>query len=132
MGTLLAVGVGGFFGAIARFVTVNWVTQFELAIGSLIIPYGTLTVNVVGSFLLAVFAALIEHHFQPSDHVRLLIATGFFGAFTTFSTFANESLTLFFSSGWRTALLYIGITNLLCLIGAGLGFFAINRLLPTP
>lgn len=130
MGTLLAVGIGGFFGAIARFVTVNWVTQYELAIGGIVMPYGTLAVNVIGSFLLAVFAALVEHHFQPSDHVRLLIATGFFGAFTTFSTFANEGLAMLSIGNWRTALFYIAITNVLCLMGAALGFFVIGRLLP--
>ncbi|MCB9459343.1 MAG: fluoride efflux transporter CrcB [Anaerolineaceae bacterium] len=131
MGLLLAVGVGGFFGAIARFVTVAWVTQFEITVGALSIPYGTLTVNVVGSFLLAVFTAMIQHHFQASENVRLFIATGFFGAFTTFSTFANEGLSMMLAGSWRSALLYIGMTNLLCILGAALGFFVIGRFMPT-
>lgn len=57
-------------------------------------PYGTLTVNVLGSFLLGVFAVLIVETGSVSLEWRLMVTTGMLGAFTTFSTFSYESVSL--------------------------------------
>lgn len=94
------VGLGGFGGAIARFALSGWMSRkFP---GS--IPYGTLTVNLLGSFLLgAVLAAGIKP-------LALLLGTGFMGAFTTFSTFKTEGMKLALSRQWRALAIYYGLS----------------------
>ena len=64
-----------------------------------------------------------------SDSVKLLIGTGFFGAYTTFSTYSNESLRLITDVNWRTGLGYMLATNVLCVIGVVLGLALAHRLL---
>lgn len=83
------VGTGGFIGANARFVLGRWAAQKW----GTDFPWGTFLINVSGSFLLGLFAALAVR-FAWNDGWRLLIAVGFLGAFTTFSTFTYESLQL--------------------------------------
>ncbi|TQR18452.1 fluoride efflux transporter CrcB [Psychrobacillus vulpis] len=82
---LLAVGLGGFFGAIARYYTSQKWNKTEE--GQL--PYGTLFVNLVGSFLLGYFASS-----SLNEIYMLLLGTGFLGAFTTFSTLNKELVML--------------------------------------
>ena len=85
----LVVGMGGFVGAIVRFVLGRWAAQKWGAD----FPYGTLLINVSGSFVLGLFASL-STRLAWNDSMRLLIAIGFLGAFTTFSTFAFETFEL--------------------------------------
>ena len=85
----LVVGLGGFIGANARFIIGSWAagkwgTSF---------PYGTFIINITGCFILGLFATLLLR-FAWNDNWRLLIAVGFVGAYTTFSTFEYESLQL--------------------------------------
>ncbi len=86
---VLVVGAGGFIGANARYLLGGWVQQRWGAS----YPYGTLVINVTGSFVLGLFATLALR-FAWSDNWRLLIAIGFVGAYTTFSTFEYETLQL--------------------------------------
>ena len=95
----LVVGIGGFIGANARFIVGNWAskrwgTDF---------PYGTFVINITGSFILGLFAALMLRY-AWNDYWRLLIAIGFVGAYTTFSTFEYESLMLVSEGAWGRAL----------------------------
>ncbi len=85
----LVAGMGGFLGANARFIVGTWIGQKW----GTAFPYGTLVINVTGCFILGLFAALAER-FPLSDTWRLLIAIGFVGAYTTFSTFEYETLQL--------------------------------------
>lgn len=123
--TVFLIGVGGFFGANLRYL-------FSLLIPRLVNPdypqAGTLFVNVVGSLGLAIFLAWTAKQTSLSPDVRLFLATGFFGSYTTFSTFANEALTLGQSGGWRGALAYVLITNMLCIVGAFIGLWIGNRI----
>lgn len=81
---VMVVAIGGFFGAIARFyVSEKWNRNIEK------IPYGTLFVNLIGSFLLGFFLS-----YGLKEVYLLLLGTGFLGAFTTFSTFNKELRTL--------------------------------------
>lgn len=95
MTAYLLVGAGGFFGAIARFGISRLAARQCLRI-----PYGTLFVNLSGSFLLGIIAAL------GSSAVSLLFGTGFMGAYTTFSTLQLESLQLWRRPDKRGLLLY--------------------------
>lgn len=87
---IFLVGVGGFFGAASR----HLVSQFTRSVTNSPFPYGTLTVNATGSFLLTLLVAGVFKQGLVPDAYRPLVLTGFLGAFTTFSTFSHESLTL--------------------------------------
>ena len=84
------VGLGGFVGAIARYLIGIVCGR---AFGTTF-PTGTFIINITGSFILGWFLALIGNRPIVSDHVRLAIAVGFVGAYTTFSTFMYESNSL--------------------------------------
>ncbi|MDQ6649408.1 MAG: fluoride efflux transporter CrcB [Actinomycetota bacterium] len=86
---VLGVALAGAVGAPARFLLDTWLSE-RLARA---FPWGTLVVNVSGSLLLGVVAGLGLYHGLP-DTPRLLLATGFCGAYTTFSTFAVETVRL--------------------------------------
>ena len=127
MESLLYVGIGGFFGANARYL-LTLVTNHVLAPVLGVFPYGTLLVNVLGSFGLALFGVWFGARTGLSPQLRLLIGSGFFGAFTTFSAFANESFALA-NDGKIALLLLNAILNYgLCLLGVALGFLLGSRL----
>ena len=127
MESLIYVGVGGFFGANARYLLTQWTNEL-LSPRWGAFPYGTLLVNLVGSFGLALFGVWFSVRSGMPPQLRLLVGAGFFGAFTTFSTFANESLALTQGGGGASALLNIVLTNGGCLLAVCLGLFAGHRL----
>ncbi|AJC84597.1 fluoride efflux transporter CrcB [Campylobacter peloridis] len=115
--TILAIGFGGFLGAITRVLTSNFFNK----IIPHDFPYGTLIVNIIGSFLMGLFFS-----YANSKGVNLLsksiISTGFLSAFTTFSTFSYENL-LFLQSGDYFHFFINVISNIaLCLLAVWLGF----------
>ncbi|MDQ0177622.1 fluoride efflux transporter FluC [Bacillus chungangensis] len=85
IGTLLLVGAGGFAGAILRLE----ISQRLKSIHTFSIPFATLTVNLIGSFILGFITGASVSHF-----ILLLVGTGMLGSFTTFSTFKFESIQL--------------------------------------
>ncbi|MBM7624950.1 fluoride efflux transporter CrcB [Sporohalobacter salinus] len=87
---LLSIGLGGFLGAIGRYLIGNGVENFFK--GSF--PYGTLAVNLIGCFLLGFIFTLTLERQIINPIVRAAITTGFLGALTTFSTFSYETLSL--------------------------------------
>ncbi len=103
---LLAVGSGGLIGSVTRYATVRFV---DSSFNSLM-PYGTLTVNVVGSFLLGMIYAISLRHTNLGETWRLFMGAGFCGGFTTFSAFALENFTLLDEKLYGTSLLYIGLS----------------------
>jgi CrcB protein len=113
----LWIGLGGFLGANARYLLQQWAAQQWGAE----FPYGTLLANVSGSFVIAFFLTLATGRLTIAPEVRLFVAVGFIGGFTTFSSFAYETVSLAGQSGmWVAALNFIG-NNLLGLIGVLLG-----------
>ena len=85
---ILFVGAGGFFGAISRFLIATGVQKFS---GSLF-PLGTLSVNVLGSFIIGLAAMFFAQNVQPE--YKAFVVTGFLGALTTFSTFSLENVNM--------------------------------------
>ena len=121
---LLIIGCGGFLGAISRFLVSELVYTF-IGAG---LPYGTLAVNLIGSFLLGIVAQVgLSGNLLP-DSVNSFVGIGFLGAFTTFSTFSVQTLELLESGSLLKAFLNIFLNITLCLIGAWGGFTA-GRLL---
>ena len=128
MDGLLYVGMGGFFGANARYLLTLWVDNLmTLRWGSF--PYGTLLVNVIGSLGLAFFGVWFSAKTGMSPQLRLLVGAGFFGAFTTFSTFANDSMAMLQGGATASFFLNLLLNNGCCLLGVALGLLLGNRLL---
>jgi CrcB protein len=90
MGKLLAIGLGGFVGALARYGVSGWVQRRT----SSAFPAGTLAVNVVGCLVLGALMTLVETRPMISPQVRTFVAVGILGSFTTFSTVGFETLEL--------------------------------------
>ncbi len=104
---MLLVAVGGFLGANARFICA---TIFARWFGTTF-PYGTLFINVSGSFLLGLFLALVSRAILTEEAYRWLIAVGFCGGYTTFSTYTYETLTLLREGRYLTALFGYLLSN---------------------
>lgn len=113
----LMVGIGGFFGAIARYLVDRWISG---RMGGLF-PYGTLAINVSGSFILGLFAATITERWIVHPHWRLLIGVGFVGAYTTFSTFGYETHQLMEEGSFGLALLNVLLSVTVGLIAVRFG-----------
>jgi CrcB protein len=114
--SILAVGSGGFLGAIARLlVNVHISKNFPSQI-----PLATLSVNIVGSFLIGVLLAIFITY-TPSNELKAFLVTGFLGALTTFSTFAFESFELF-STSFTLAIINILLNILGTIIGVAIGY----------
>lgn len=114
---IFLIGLGGFIGALARFYTSKWV---NLLIGHRI-PFGTMTVNVLGSFIMGLVVTLSVEKMVVSEDIRMLIGVGFLGAFTTFSTFSVESIYLVEEGSYLPAFVYISGNLLLSIFAAFLG-----------
>jgi CrcB protein len=102
----LWIGLGGFVGAVLRYAVSGWV---QSASRSVEFPYGTLAVNMVGCLLIGVFSQVMENRGVFSAELRWCLLVGGLGAFTTFSTFGNETFNLFRDGRSAFALANIGV-----------------------
>ena len=91
MMTVFLVGVGGFVGSAIRYVVGMWVYS---ALRDPWLPYGTLTVNVVGCFLIGLVAGLAETRLVLGEGTRALLVVGLLGGFTTFSAFGYDTIVM--------------------------------------
>jgi fluoride exporter len=119
----LWVGLGGAVGSIARYHVGEWLNRPGRAL-----PWGTLAVNLVGSFLIALLLQLALRHEAITPAIRLALATGVLGGFTTYSTFNQETLRIAQDGAWASAAGYVAIT-LLGGLAAGAAGWAIGRAL---
>ncbi|HHT9950430.1 TPA: fluoride efflux transporter CrcB [Legionella pneumophila] len=103
----LAVAIGGSLGAMSRYL----VTIMAQNAWGIKFPYGTLLVNTLGSFLAGFFLILLVGRFSAEESFRLFLFTGFLGAFTTFSSFAAESLFMFEQGYWFKLITNILVNN---------------------
>ncbi len=110
------VGVGAMFGANARYALVHYFTwRFGPSF-----PYGTLFINISGSFLLGFLMAFLSNRLPVDPGYRLLIGTGFLGAYTTFSAFSFETVVL----AQRGELLAAMVNSVVSLVGCLLAAYA--------
>jgi len=121
---LFAIAAGGALGSVMRFSVSNAVYVW-LGRG---FPYGTLSVNLIGSFLIGIAFILLTERLTLGSELRAFILIGFLGAFTTFSTFSLETLALLQQGLLIKALLNILLSVALCLI-ATWGGMVLARLL---
>ena len=98
----LFIGLGGFLGANARYLVGGWAAKVY---GSTF-PYGTFLINVTGSFFIGLVLTLITERFIAPPNFRLFFIVGFTGAYTTFSTYMFESLSLVQERAYLAAIAY--------------------------
>lgn len=117
--TLLIVGLGGFAGSAARYCCHFMAGKYLPSA----FPFGTFTINIAGSLLIGLIAGLAEKGGWLSPEWRFLLATGFCGGFTTFSSFSLENLELLRDGHYGTAGLYIVSSVLFGILAALAGLW---------
>ena len=119
---ILVISIGAIFGANARWV----ISRYLAKVIDPFFPYGTLVINVSGSFIVGFFIIWATERTLLDPRWRLLIVVGFCGAFTTFSSFAFETMAYFEQGQWILMATNFVSNNLLCLLAA-LGGMALAR-----
>ena len=117
--TLLLVGAGGFVGSVMRYLVGVWVQSVS---GNSWIPYGTLTVNVVGCFLIGLIVGLTETRQSLGEGTRTLVVVGLLGGFTTFSAFGYETIAMVREGHVVAAAANVGLQIALGLTAVWIGF----------
>lgn len=117
MKNCLYIGVFGFWGAILRY----FIKNMHIYHYKEIIPINTIIINVTGSFILALILTTAFEVWKIREEIRLGIATGFLGAYTTFSTLCKDTVMLINSGFYFSALNYITVSALLGLCAAYFG-----------
>jgi len=118
------ISLGAIFGANARY----WMSRYAARLMGPVFPYGTLAINVIGSMIVGFFVIWTSERVLIDSRWRLLVVVGFCGAFTTFSSYAFESMAYFEEGRWALMLTNILSNNLLCL-GSALAGMALARVL---
>lgn len=124
--TLLAISAGGALGAVAR----HGVNVLSLKLMGSAFPWGTLAVNVMGSFIMGLLIAIFAHFWQPSHEVKLFLITGLLGAFTTFSTFSLDVATLWERSAYLPVAGYVLASVVLSISALFAAMFMVRSFLP--
>ena len=119
---LLAVGIGGFIGAILRFSSSYYINKL---IGASF-PFGTLGVNVIGSFLIGFLALYFEQTIAPN--AKALLITGMLGALTTFSTFSLETVLMLQQGLYTKAFFNVALNVLFTLSATVAGMILFKKL----
>jgi len=122
--TILAIGSGGFIGAVLR-AYLNGLISHRVPHE---LPFGTLGVNLIGSFIMGVLIAYFMYSTTFSVHAKSFLSTGILGALTTYSTFAIESFLLLEGGSIGLALLNMSLNVFGTVIMAGIGYTMIGNI----
>jgi CrcB protein len=118
MGTIFLIGIGGFLGAVCRY----WISGLaQNLFRSVDFPYGTLAVNVIGCFVIGFLTYLVEFQSAFNPGIRMTVLIGMLGAFTTFSTFSQETINLVLSGEITHGMANILLNNALGLAAVWFG-----------
>ena len=123
MTQFLLVCIGGAFGSGLRFLVSKAMQSFL----GLSFPYGTLTVNVLGSFFMSLIISYILSVATFSDSLRIFLTVGVLGGFTTYSSFNQEIFYYFQREEWKPFFIYSLSTFFLCLLAALLAAFLVKN-----
>lgn len=121
---VLAIAGGGAIGAVLR----HFVGMFSLKVMGAGFPYGTLSINILGSFIMGALVAYFAHHWNPPQEVRGFLTVGILGAFTTFSTFSLDSITLWERGEPVIALTYILASVIFSILAIFAGLLIIRQI----
>ncbi len=124
MTKILAIAIGGALGALSRY----WVVGVITSLYDRSFPFGTLVVNILGSFLIGVLYVLIIEKLDVAAEWHAILMVGFVGAFTTFSTFSLETLMLLQEGRIAAAMIYILSSVVVCLGAVFAGMLATKQL----
>jgi fluoride exporter len=124
----LWIAIGSAIGGIAR----HWCTMVATVWFGATFPWGTLFINILGSFVIGLFFAITgpQGRFDVSLNAKLFVMTGICGGYTTFSAFSLQTLSLFQEGSWGRGGAYIVASVVLCLLAVWIGYAlaaAINR-----
>ncbi len=117
---IMAIAIGGALGAVSRYLVIGLVTDW---LGKSF-PYGTLIVNVLGSFLIGILYVVVVQKMHVSPELKSIMVVGFLGAFTTFSTFSLEAFNFINEGLVLNAITYILSSVILCIISVWAGVSA--------
>ena len=118
---ILLVGIGGFFGAVMRYLVTEWAQDI---FRTLSLPYGTITVNITGCLLIGLLAGLSENRNLLGPETRALLLIGVLGGFTTFSAFGYETIELLRDGEAMAAFSNVGLQVCLGLAAVWVGYSA--------
>ncbi|MEX1239152.1 MAG: fluoride efflux transporter CrcB [Cyclobacteriaceae bacterium] len=121
---ILLIGLGSFVGGLSRYYSQQIITKFFPSP----LPYGTLTVNIAGCFLIGLILGLSDRGNIVTPEWRLFLTTGFCGGFTTFSTFSYESINLLRDGEFLYLSIYVVLTVIVCLASTYLGLLIIKSI----
>ena len=123
MSNIFVVMIGCAFGGAFRYLITTYINKFST------FPYGTLTVNLIGCFLIGVISTfLTEYCKTTSPYISLFLSVGFLGGLTTFSSFSNETMILLKAGSILPALFNIALNTIGGLVAVWLGIVVIRVL----
>lgn len=117
MNVILAIAGGGALGALGR----HYFGLAALKLFGASFPYGTLGVNILGSFLMGIIIVALSHSLEISNEVKAFLTVGFLGSFTTFSTFSLDVVTLWERGETYSALGYVILSVVLSILSLFIG-----------
>ncbi|MDR1594793.1 MAG: fluoride efflux transporter CrcB [Prevotellaceae bacterium] len=123
MKTLLLIGLGGGLGSMLRYLVTCFVTNHITRFPAIL---GTFAVNFTGCLLIGIVIGLSERYAWFSPQMRLFVATGICGGYTTFSAFAYENINLMRNGDYFAGIIYILASIIICLFATYIGFAIVN------
>ena len=115
--SLLFAGTGGFIGTVLRFLVSRYFQENTFSL----FPWGTFTVNIIGSLLIGIFYGMSERGNLLSPEIRIFLTVGICGGFTTFSSLTNDAFMLLQEKEWLKVSLYASLSFFLGLVAVYLG-----------
>ena len=122
----LWVTLGSAIGGLLRYTITRWTLGIDTGTG---FPYGTVAINIIGSFVIGYFGTLTLHsgRFAVSTNIRIFVMIGICGGFTTFSSFSLQTFDLLRTGFWGKALVNVAVSVMLCIAAVGAGHMLAHR-----